>query len=187
MRASTSCCRHCSSRPLLAEATPGPAAPLLCRANEMPWSAEWLCSETLAAPLTGFCTCPVCLCSSEAIASHKTLALDRHKDIGTQSLISHPLSCFGLLLASFPSSVFAGANIRFSAARLAHSPSREPTRYHNKAQRLAIPDSTAVSTPYHSLAWPGRDYPCCSPWHTQALQPSPTGPLGITAAARRRE
>ncbi|EHK43063.1 hypothetical protein TRIATDRAFT_86097 [Trichoderma atroviride IMI 206040] len=63
------------------------------------------------------------VCSSEAIASHKTLALDRRKDIGTQSLISHSLSCFGLLLASFASSVFVGANIRFSAARLSTRPS----------------------------------------------------------------
>lgn len=171
MRASTSCCRHCSARPLLAEATPGPAAPLTCRANEMPWSAEWLCCETLAGCTPNpFLHLFVCLsgCSPEVIARAMSVmdflaldryTLDRYKGIGTQSLISHPLSYFGLLWASFPSSVFVRAKIRFSAAaRLTTKPKPTlpltnplATTIRHKGSRSRTPPSCPLPT----IAWLG--------------------------------
>lgn len=102
MRASTSCCRRCSSPPLLAEAAPGPAAPPIARANGMPSSAEWLCCETLAGctpnPFLHLFVCLSVGCSSEAIAraisAMDSLALDtwiqRHRH--DESLISHASS-----------------------------------------------------------------------------------------------
>ncbi|KAL6896334.1 hypothetical protein GGI43DRAFT_113706 [Trichoderma evansii] len=123
-RSTTSCCRHRSSRPLLAESTPGPAAPPISRANEMPWSAEWLRCETLA------------VCTPNPFlhllsAAHQKLRDDDAGDGATSTLSlwtrRRRHAEFNLSLSFFPSFAFSwllfllafvSGKIRFSATGL---------------------------------------------------------------------
>lgn len=136
--------------------TPGPAAPPICRANEMPWSAEWASLRNLGRmhPLTCFCTCcPLLIREQCECDEDDGVSCTGYEDIiHTQSLISHSLgffaSVFCILLASFASSV-----CRCKDQILCHRAKPRTHSLHNKARRLSIPDSTVVSTPY--IAWPG--------------------------------